>query len=61
MRRLFKTALVLSILIGIAMVIPPAIASQEMPGKGVKVQAARATWNTDFFLYMGSQLDHLQA
>jgi glycine betaine/proline transport system substrate-binding protein len=27
----------------------PAIADQQMPGKGVKVQPARATWNTGYF------------
>jgi glycine betaine/proline transport system substrate-binding protein len=49
MKRLFEKLLVLGISIGITVATLPAIASQEMPGKGVKVQAARATWNTGFF------------
>ena len=27
----------------------PALADQQKPGKGIKVQPARATWNTGYF------------
>lgn len=33
----------------VALTIPAAYASQHMPGKGVTVKPARATWNTGFF------------
>jgi glycine betaine/proline transport system substrate-binding protein len=34
---------------GLAAITPPAMAGDQMPGKGVTVQPARATWNTGFF------------
>jgi glycine betaine/proline transport system substrate-binding protein len=49
MKKWFKTLLILIVSAGIFTITPPAMASQEMPGKGIKVQPARATWNTGFF------------
>ncbi len=42
MKRVLLTLLLLSLCI-------PAFADQQKPGKGIKVQPARATWNTGFF------------
>lgn len=36
-------------LVGLALALPSAHAANNKPGKGVKVQPARATWNTGFF------------
>ena len=37
------------LIMAIALLATPAMAVNKMPGKGVKVQPARATWNTGFF------------
>lgn len=42
MKRLLLVLLLLSLAL-------PAVADQQKPGKGVKVQPARATWNTGYF------------
>ncbi len=42
MKRSLLVLLVLSLVV-------PAFAADQMPGKGVKVQPARATWNTGYF------------
>jgi glycine betaine/proline transport system substrate-binding protein len=42
MKRILLVLLVLSLVV-------PAFAADQMPGKGVKVQPARATWNTGYF------------
>ncbi len=39
---------ILLVLLTLSLVIP-AFAADQMPGKGVKVQPARATWNTGYF------------
>lgn len=48
-----KTSLIVVFVIGLtvslAMVAPPAMAGADMPGTGIRVQPARATWNTGFF------------
>jgi glycine betaine/proline transport system substrate-binding protein len=49
MKVFIKLLIVFSISIAFAMVAPPVMAGHHMPGKGVKVQPARATWNTGFF------------
>ena len=49
MKVLAKLVLVVSISIGLAVAAPPVMAAHHMPGKGVTVQPARATWNTGFF------------
>ena len=49
MKEMFKALLVLCISISVAMVVPPLMAAQDMPGKGITVRPARATWNTGFF------------
>jgi glycine betaine/proline transport system substrate-binding protein len=49
MKVFIKMLIVFSISIGLAMVAPPVMAGHHMPGKGAKVQPARATWNTGFF------------
>jgi len=49
MKGLFNALFVLSISLGMAIVTPPVMAAPDMPGKGVTVQPARATWNTGFF------------
>ena len=49
MKALAKTLVVLSLFISVAMVATNAEAEKEMPGKGITVQPARATWNTGFF------------
>ena len=49
MKSFFKTLSVLFISIGLTMIVPPVMAAQDMPGEGVTVQPARATWNTGFF------------
>lgn len=49
MKVFLKTLFAVTILLGMAMVIPPVMASPDMPGKGVTVRPARATWNTGFF------------
>ncbi|PLX83791.1 MAG: proline/glycine betaine ABC transporter substrate-binding protein ProX [Desulfuromonas sp.] len=41
-----KHVLLILLLLSLAM---PALADQQKPGKGVKVQPARATWNTGYF------------
>ncbi len=41
-----KRLLMVMLLLSLAM---PAFASSDQPGKGVKVQPARATWNTGYF------------
>lgn len=40
---------VFSVLMSLLIVVPSATAGSDMPGKGTKVQPARATWNTGFF------------
>jgi glycine betaine/proline transport system substrate-binding protein len=42
MKRIMLVLLLLSFTI-------PAVAAEQLPGKGVKVQPARATWNTGYF------------
>jgi len=42
MKRILFVLLMLSLVV-------PAFAADQMPGKGVKVQPARATWNTGYF------------
>ena len=49
MKSFFKILSVLYISIGLTMIVPPVMAAHHMPGKGVTVQPARATWNTGFF------------
>jgi glycine betaine/proline transport system substrate-binding protein len=49
MKALFKVLLVFSISLGLAAISSPVMADSSMPGKGVTVQPARATWNTGFF------------
>jgi glycine betaine/proline transport system substrate-binding protein len=49
MKGLFKALLPLFISIALMMVVAPVMAAQDMPGKGITVQPARATWNTGFF------------
>ena len=41
--------IVISMLIGAIISATPALAANNLPGKGTKVQPARATWNTGFF------------
>lgn len=41
--------LMVFILMGMVSVIPSVATAADMPGKGIKVQPARATWNTGFF------------
>jgi glycine betaine/proline transport system substrate-binding protein len=49
MKTLQMMLLALVIPAGLATVCPPAMAAHHMPGEGVTVQPARATWNTGFF------------
>jgi glycine betaine/proline transport system substrate-binding protein len=44
-----KSLIVFFTLISLVMVAPQVMAGHHMPGKGVEVQPARATWNTGFF------------
>jgi glycine betaine/proline transport system substrate-binding protein len=43
------TKLIFAALVCMTLAAPPAVAMDAKPGKGVKVQPARATWNTGFF------------
>lgn len=45
----FRSLFVLCLSVSLAVIVPPAMAEQNMPGKGVTVRPARATWNTGFF------------
>ena len=47
MKSMFKFLLVLTL--GLMLIAPPAMAAHHLPGQGVTVQPARATWNTGFF------------
>jgi glycine betaine/proline transport system substrate-binding protein len=49
MKGLLKILSVVGIVMGLAVITPPVMADQGMPGKGVTVRPARATWNTGFF------------
>jgi len=49
MRAVWKSLLVCCVAVSLAVIAPPVMASSDMPGKGVTVQPARATWNTGFF------------
>ncbi len=49
MKRLSKILLAVGIVMGLAAIAPPVMADNQMPGKGVTVKPARATWNTGFF------------
>ena len=49
MKALFKILTGAYLSIALAMIAPPVMAAHHMPGKGVTVQPARATWNTGFF------------
>jgi len=49
MKGLLKILSVVGIVMGLAVITPPVMADQSMPGKGVTVRPARATWNTGFF------------
>jgi glycine betaine/proline transport system substrate-binding protein len=49
MKVLLKGLLVMCIAMGLAVIAPPVMAANQMPGKGVTAKPARATWNTGFF------------
>ena len=49
MRAVWKSLLVCCVAVSLAVIAPPVMAGSDMPGKGVTVQPARATWNTGFF------------
>lgn len=49
MRKAWKSLLVCCVAVSLAVIAPPVMADSHMPGKGVTVKPARATWNTGFF------------
>jgi len=49
MKGLSKILWVVGIVMGLAVIAPPVMADNQMPGKDVTVKPARATWNTGFF------------
>jgi glycine betaine/proline transport system substrate-binding protein len=49
MKLSFKLLIAFFISTALAMIAPPVMADHHMPGKGVTVNPARATWNTGFF------------
>jgi len=49
MRKVWKSLLICCVAVSLALITPPVMADSHMPGKGVTVKPARATWNTGFF------------
>ena len=49
MKSIHKILITALVCLALALAVPAAYAANAKPGKGVKVQPARATWNTGFF------------